>query len=161
MRLYWFYFLICLSTFFLSIIGIILTPFDWKGKIWARIVKYWAMSILWIGNIPYKIIGLEKLDLASNNLQGDIPDLSSTNLNELNLGDNGMIDDLDLLVGIFSELTNLTKLNLSYNKITNLPKGIFDGLTNLQHINLINNSLETIHLSTKEFLKNNNIEVIL
>ena len=33
-----------------------------ERKIWARIVKYWAMSILWIGNIPYKIIGLEKLD---------------------------------------------------------------------------------------------------
>ena len=79
----------------------------------------------------------------------------------IEMKDNGMIDDLDLIVGIFSELTNLTKLNLSYNKITNLPKGIFDGLTNLQHINLINNSLETIHLSTKEFLKNNNIEVIL
>ena len=62
MRLYWYYFLICLSTFFLSIIGIILTPFDWKGKIWARIVKYWAKSILWIGNIPYKTTGLEKLD---------------------------------------------------------------------------------------------------
>ena len=62
MRIYWFYFLICLSTIFFSIIGILLTPIDWRGKIWAKIVQYWAKSILWIGNIPYTIIGLDKLD---------------------------------------------------------------------------------------------------
>ena len=62
MRIYLFYFLICLSTVFFSIIGILLTPIDWWGKIWAKIVQYWAKSILWIGNIPYKIIGLDKLD---------------------------------------------------------------------------------------------------
>ena len=39
-----------------------LTPIDWRGKIWAKIVRYWAKSILWIVNIPYKIIGLDKLD---------------------------------------------------------------------------------------------------
>ena len=62
MRIYWFYFLICLSTIFFSTIGILLTPIDWRGKIWAKIVQYWAKSILWIGNIPYTIIGLDKLD---------------------------------------------------------------------------------------------------
>ena len=62
MRIYWFYFLISLSTVFFSTIGITLTPFDWKGKIWAIIVRYWAKSILWIGKIRYSIIGLKKLD---------------------------------------------------------------------------------------------------
>ena len=62
MRIYWFYFLISLSTVFFSTIGITLTLFDWKGKIWAIIVRYWAKSILWIVKIRYSIIGLDKLD---------------------------------------------------------------------------------------------------
>jgi len=62
LRIYWFYSLICISTVLFSITGIILTPIDWRGKIWAKIVRYWAKSILWIVNIPYTMIGLDKLD---------------------------------------------------------------------------------------------------
>ncbi len=62
MRIYWFYFLISLSTIIFSIIGIILTPIDWRGKIWSKIVRNWAKSILWISNIHYSIIGLDRLD---------------------------------------------------------------------------------------------------
>ena len=62
MRIYWFYFLITLSTILFSCIGIILTPIDWRGKIWARIVRNWAKSILWIVNIRYSTTGLDKLN---------------------------------------------------------------------------------------------------
>ena len=54
--------MISISTILFSITGIILTPIDRKGKIWEKVVRYWAKSILWIVNIPYRIIGLDNLD---------------------------------------------------------------------------------------------------
>ena len=62
MRNYWFYFLISILTILYSITGIILTPIDRKAKIWEKVVRYWAKSILWIVNIPYRMIGLDNLD---------------------------------------------------------------------------------------------------
>ncbi len=62
MRLYWIYFIISLSTLFFALIGFILTPLDWKGKIWAFIVRTWAKSILWAANLRYSLKGLDNLE---------------------------------------------------------------------------------------------------
>ena len=62
MRLYWIYFIISLSTLFFALIGFILTPLDWKGRIWAVIVRTWAKSILWAANLRYSLKGLDNLE---------------------------------------------------------------------------------------------------
>ena len=62
MRLYWIYFIISLSTLFFALIGFILTPLDWKGRIWAVIVRTWARSILWAANLRYSLKGLDNLE---------------------------------------------------------------------------------------------------
>jgi len=62
LRLYWIYFIITLSTLFFALIGFILTPFDWKGKIWAFIVRTWAKSILSAANLRYSLKGLDNLE---------------------------------------------------------------------------------------------------
>ena len=62
MRLYWIYFIISLSTLFFALIGFILTPFDWKGRIWAVVVRTWAKSILWAANLRYSLKGLDNLE---------------------------------------------------------------------------------------------------
>ena len=62
MRLYWIYFIISLSTLFFALIGFLLTPLDWKGRIWAVIVRTWAKSILWVANLRYSLKGLDNLE---------------------------------------------------------------------------------------------------
>jgi len=62
LRLYWIYFIISLSTLFFALIGFILTPLDWKGRIWAVIVRTWAKSILWAANLRYSLKGLDNLE---------------------------------------------------------------------------------------------------
>ena len=61
MRFYWIYFLISLSTLFFATLGFILTPFDWKGRIWTFIVRTWAKSILLVANLRYSLKGMENL----------------------------------------------------------------------------------------------------
>jgi len=62
LRLYWIYFITSLSTLFFALIGFILTPLDWKGKIWAFIVRTWAKSILCAANLRYSLKGLDNLE---------------------------------------------------------------------------------------------------
>ena len=71
MRLYWIYFIISLFTLFFALIGFILTPLDWKGRIWAVIVRTWAKSILWVANLRYSLKGLDNLETGQQELLDD------------------------------------------------------------------------------------------
>ena len=77
---------------------------------------------------------------------------SRDKISTLNLSNNQIVD---LPLGVFDGLTGLKVLNLNDNQIVNLPEDIFSDLSHVQ-IFLSHNPLQTIHITTKYFLEQNN-----
>ena len=122
-----------------------------------------------------KISGLHKLknlDLSRNRIRyiahdafSDMPSLEDLNLSENQFGD---IFNDDASVLIFQNLTNLTRLDLSSNKIKRFPSFIFSKLRRLEVLNVRDNAVETIQFGIESFvqslraldLSNNNIKYL-
>ncbi|TYH51497.1 hypothetical protein ES332_D10G279400v1 [Gossypium tomentosum] len=96
-------------------------------------------------------MNLEELDLSGNRLKNsDLTNITGLSLKSLNIGRNLLQGSID--IGVFNNLTNLKKLDMSYNEIEslqsfyepdvliNLEELVLDGL----HLN--NNILQNIHV---------------
>lgn len=46
--------------------GLILSIFEWKGKILGQVAHLWSKLILWSAGIKYEVVGLENLDSEQN-----------------------------------------------------------------------------------------------
>jgi Leucine-rich repeat (LRR) protein len=81
-----------------------------------------------------KAIYLNNTEIKLNNID-EIYDLKNPeNVIKIDLSYNKLIN---LPENIFGSLTNLQNLNLHYNNLSNLPENIFNNLTQLQHFILI------------------------
>ncbi|XP_060591636.1 uncharacterized protein LOC132746478 [Ruditapes philippinarum] len=91
---------------------------------------------------------LKHLDISENFCDEVSPSFfkSFKTLEHLNVSSNILGESLDPAKcnysnKIFSELTRLTKLDLSNNKIERLPRDVFENLNNLKYLNLSSNML--------------------
>ncbi|KAF3442377.1 hypothetical protein FNV43_RR16293 [Rhamnella rubrinervis] len=127
-------------------------PFS-LGKL-TQLESLYLSSNNYSGQIPYSVRVLKKLrdlDLSGNKLDGEIPKSISnlTNLEYLGLGSNFFSGIVDW--GIFSDMKELKRLNLSYNKISKF--------TSAQRMNSIIPKLTGFYLAScnisefPEFLK--------
>ncbi|XP_053378267.1 toll-like receptor 4 [Mercenaria mercenaria] len=116
---------------------------------WATGLKHVDLSFNLISKWNATIFGLENvthLDLSENVCDEVDPKffLRFKSLEHLNLSGNslGKVFDPDLNPNaskMFEVLKNITKLDLSFNKIHRLPWDIFKNLPNLTHLNLSDN----------------------
>lgn len=141
-------------------------PYYWHGvKISNGIVTELKLNgNLLEGNFPSAILSLtnlKKLDLSSNKLSGNTPNLSSLNsLTYLNISDNDFTGDIWTC---FSSLTNLEELYVGNNNGT-ISNTDFSGFTNLKHLDIsklnlteIPSSLATLQKLSSLNLSNNTI----
>jgi 1-acyl-sn-glycerol-3-phosphate acyltransferase len=66
MRTIWVVFNLVFWTILLSTTGLILSIFEWKGKIFGKIAHIWSKLILSSANVKYSVYGLDHLDLKQN-----------------------------------------------------------------------------------------------
>lgn len=66
MRTIWVFFNLILWTILLGITGLILSIFEWKGKIFGKIAHIWSKLILVSAGVKYSVHGLEHLDSKQN-----------------------------------------------------------------------------------------------
>ena len=83
-------------------------------------------------------------------------DLNLPSLIGINLSHN----QIELLQpNVFNGLEDIDILNLRNNNITDLPNNLFNNLENLEQLELDGNDIQRIHIETKNYLKNNNINI--
>ncbi len=66
MRTFWVVFNLVFWTILLGTTGLILSIFEWKGKIFGKIAHIWSKLILGSAGVKYSIYGLEHLDPKQN-----------------------------------------------------------------------------------------------
>ena len=86
--------------------------------------------------------------LPRKNLAALIGDEGSLDLSNMNLS------NIDLLKGLSDKIT---ELDLSGNKITEIPEGFFDNMTNLEYVDLNSNHIKA--LPENAFKNNKKIEL--
>lgn len=62
MRTIWLVFNVVLWTGVIGSIGLILSIFEWRGKILGNFARIWSKILLWAAGIKYTVIGLENVD---------------------------------------------------------------------------------------------------
>jgi Leucine-rich repeat (LRR) protein len=92
------------------------------------------ISSKWLNS---KLISLKKLNLASNQLESFsyLNNIELPNLEELNLSRNF----IDIFPNKIYQWTSLIKLDLSFNKLSNIPRFALMGLNNLTWLSLASN----------------------
>jgi 1-acyl-sn-glycerol-3-phosphate acyltransferase len=66
MRSLWIIFNLILWTILLGGSGLILSIFEWRGKILGKYAQWWSKILLWSAGIKYKVVGEELLDQYQN-----------------------------------------------------------------------------------------------
>jgi len=66
MRTFWVIINLVFWTIILGILGMVLSIFEWKGKILAKIARIWSIIILWAAGIKYSVSGRELLNPKQN-----------------------------------------------------------------------------------------------
>lgn len=102
-----------------------------------------------LSRIPQNVIGqfpsLVRLDLSQNAFKEltfvDIKDTTLANLSVLDVTNNKITN---LTEDVFTNLTNLKYLSLNWNQIQTLPYNVFAGLSKLERLDLSNNHLHMI-----------------
>jgi Leucine-rich repeat (LRR) protein len=91
-------------------------------------------NISWLNS---NLIQLKKLNLASNQLElfSNLDQVKLPNLQELNLSRNL----INLFPSNIHQWTSLTTLDLSFNKLSNIPRFALMGLNNLTWLSLASN----------------------
>jgi Leucine-rich repeat (LRR) protein len=109
-------------------IGDILIELDLEMNQLKNISSKWLNS---------KLISLKKLNLASNQLElfTHLDDIQLPNLEELNLSRNL----IDIFPNKLHQWTSLITLDLSFNKLSNIPRFALMGLNNLTWLSLASN----------------------
>lgn len=62
MRTIWLFFNLIFWTAVCGGIGLLLSIFEWRGKILGKIARIWSKILLWAAGIKYTVIGLENVD---------------------------------------------------------------------------------------------------
>ncbi|XP_045185007.2 toll-like receptor 8 [Mercenaria mercenaria] len=101
---------------------------------------------------------LEKLDLSSNVIEFIRPNICPccTTLLQINLSDNNLFEMVDRNYSLFGQLLSsypsLQIIQLSFNKLTEIPTEMFNENINLETIDLSDNSLPKITFSLRHLL---------
>ena len=66
MRTIWVVFNLIFWTILLGIMGLVLSIFEWKGKIFGKIAHIWSKLILASAGVKYSVYGLDNLDSKQN-----------------------------------------------------------------------------------------------
>jgi 1-acyl-sn-glycerol-3-phosphate acyltransferase len=135
MRASWVIFNIFLWTVLLAGGGLILSIFEWKGKILGQVAHIWSKLILSSAGVKYSVKGLDKLD---------------QNLNYIFVGNHESAFDIPLAwAGIKHHLVSISKIELKWIPIfgwaMQAAKHIFvDRSNRLKAIKSLQNAAESI-----------------
>lgn len=140
-----------------------------KGNLFSKLISldFSYNNIRELTNQMFtNLTNLLALDLSDNRIETNLIDGNAfqamTQLKRLNLSKNQLTSIVrgqqqqqpPQTSGIFGNLSELQELDLSYNRITDLPRNAFNGLQQLRCLNLSNNELSIIPFQAFHMLKN-------